>query len=82
MDVPTLPETHTGIPRYLLEKAKATKETIVSLRTEGHGKAPRSVVVPKGMEESVFLEAFNGLKEILGAENAELNDKPLKDDGW
>jgi hypothetical protein len=81
--IPTLPETHSGIPRYLLENAQNTKNTIYTARTEKptHGKSTRSIAIPHGLEEDTFLKAMSELSAMLGAANVELNDKPLED-GW
>ncbi|KAK3688844.1 hypothetical protein B0T22DRAFT_407519 [Podospora appendiculata] len=80
-DVPTLPGTHSGIPTYLLEKARKAKEGIFETRTKPRAERQRLPVVPQGIERDAFLQALAELKEELGAENLEINDKPLTD-GW
>lgn len=79
--VPTLPGTHSGIPTYLLEKATKAKEGIFSGRTKPKRERQRLPVVPQGIERDEFVAALEELKGQLGAENVEVNDKPLKD-GW
>lgn len=80
-DVPTLPETHSGIPSYLLDKAREAKASIFEGRTKTANERQRLPVVPQGIERDDFLKALAELKELLGAEHVEINDKPLKD-GW
>lgn len=80
-DVPLLSSKHSGIPAPLLEKACAIKEDTFSQRTKPLNPRKRLPVVPKGIEESQFLAALDDLRGILGAENVEVNDKPLRD-GW
>lgn len=80
--IPTLPETHSGIPPYLLPKATRAKEAVFSGRTKPAKPRSREVpVVPQGVSRDQFLEALEELKRELGEENVEVNDKPLKD-GW
>jgi enterochelin esterase-like enzyme len=80
-DVPTLASSHSGIPAYLLEKARKEKEVIFETRTKPQNERRRLPVVPQGIERGEFLKALAELKEQLGQEHVEINDKPLKD-GW
>ncbi|KAK3306379.1 uncharacterized protein B0T15DRAFT_527077 [Chaetomium strumarium] len=80
-DVPTLPGTHSGIPVYLLEKARKAKEGIFEGRTKPLNDRQRLPVVPQGIERDDFLRALAELKSELGDEHVEVNDKPLRD-GW
>ncbi len=80
-DVPTLPGTHSGIPPYLLEKAQKAKEDIFKMQTKAQNERRRLPVVPQGIERDEFVKALAELKEQLGADHVEINDKPLKD-GW
>ena len=80
-DVPLLSEKHSGIPEFLLEKAKKTKAETFELRTKPQSQRKRLPVVPHGVEESVFLNALEELRSEIGAANVERNDKPLVD-GW
>lgn len=81
-DVPTLQETHSGIPTYLLEKARLAKEEVFNTRTKQRNERQRLPVVPLGIERDVFLQALTELKGELGEENVEINDKPLVDGWW
>lgn len=80
-DVPVLPETHSGIPKYLLDKARNAKETVFETRTKPINSRRRLPVIPLGIERDKFLEALDDLRGQLGAQNVEVNDKPLRD-GW
>ena len=80
-DVPLLSQKHSGIPDFLLEKARETKASIFETRTKVQSSRQRLPVIPHGVEEQVFLDALTELGGQLGAANVERNDKPLKD-GW
>jgi hypothetical protein len=80
-DVPTLPGTHSGIPLYLLEKAQKAKEDIFGMQTKAQNARRRLPVVPQGIERDEFVKALAELKEQLGTDHVEINDKPLQD-GW
>jgi len=79
--VPTLPGTHSGIPPYLLDKAQKAKEVVFETRTKPVNERQRLPAVPQGIERDVFIQALAELKEQLGTEHVEINDKPLVD-GW
>ncbi|RYP46676.1 hypothetical protein DL768_007148 [Monosporascus sp. mg162] len=80
-DVPLLSEAHSGIPGFLLEKAREVKASVLETRTKPHSSGKRLSVIPPGVEEPVFLGALEELRKQLGADNVERNDKPLRD-GW
>lgn len=80
-NVPTLAQKHSGIPEGLLEKARAVKKETFDRRTKPVNERQRLPVVPQGIERQAFLEALDTLRRDIGAENVEVNDKPLKD-GW
>ncbi|KAH9884421.1 hypothetical protein F4778DRAFT_557799 [Xylariomycetidae sp. FL2044] len=80
-DIPLLSAKHSGIPDFLLEKAQAAKVGIFELQTKTRSARQRLPVIPQGVEEKAFLEAIRELGTELGAENVEMNDKPLED-GW
>lgn len=80
-DVPLLSEKHSGIPQFLLEKARAAKASVFEGRTKPKSTRNRLPVVPPGVEEQTFFTALDELSKQLGAENVERNDKPLRD-GW
>ncbi len=80
-DVPTLPETHSGIPKYLLSKAQEAKKGIFEGRTKPKNERQRLPVVPQGIDRDDFLKALAELGAQLGSKHVEINDKPLRD-GW
>ncbi|KAK3897011.1 hypothetical protein C8A05DRAFT_39438 [Staphylotrichum tortipilum] len=80
-DVPTLPKVHSGIPPYLLDKAREAKQDVFTGWTKAQNERQRLSVVPQGIERDDFVKALDELREQLGAEYVEVNDKPLKD-GW
>lgn len=80
-DVPLLSEKHSGIPDFLLDKAKEAKAWVFQLRTKQDSERKRPPVIPQGVEEKVFLRALDELRGQIGAANVERNDKPLVD-GW
>lgn len=80
-DVPLLSEKHSGIPDFLLEKAKEMKAATFKLKTKTESPRARLPVIPHGVKEQVFLDALAELRGQLGAANVERNDKPLVD-GW
>lgn len=80
-DVPTLAQKHSGISEELLVKARTVKKETFDRRTKPVNERQRLPVVPQGIERQAFLEALDALRKDIGAENVEVNDKPLKD-GW
>ncbi|KAI0593941.1 hypothetical protein F4775DRAFT_606945 [Biscogniauxia sp. FL1348] len=79
--VPLLSEKHSGIPDYLAEKANDAKADVFNTRTKPQGQRNRLPVIPQGVEENAFFAAIDELREQLGPDHVEVNDKPLKD-GW
>ncbi|KUI57788.1 hypothetical protein VP1G_05073 [Cytospora mali] len=80
-DVPILGQKHSGIPEYLLDKAREAKKGIFETRTKPLNERSRLPVVPLGIDRDKFFEALDELRQEIGPENVELNDKPLRD-GW
>lgn len=80
-EVPVLEQQHSGIPEYLLHKARDAKKGIFDIRTKPQGERSRLPVIPLGIAQETFFKALDELRQEIGAENVELNDKPLKD-GW
>ncbi|KIH92527.1 hypothetical protein SPBR_02501 [Sporothrix brasiliensis 5110] len=86
-DVPTLPEAHSGIPVYLLDKARATKAAVYQLKTNAGADTdmPRRRAVPAlpvGVTAETFQTAMADLRARLGgSEHVDIVDQALKD-GW
>ncbi|KAL4790922.1 hypothetical protein BDV19DRAFT_401729 [Aspergillus venezuelensis] len=74
---------HSGIPKRNEDEAKLAKEKWYSNQTAPES-VPRQRDVPK-LPPNTSREEFNGamkeLRDKIGAENVEINDKPLVD-GW
>lgn len=82
-NVPSLTQTHTGIPERLAEEAVLAKDSMFALRTLSpsrprQGELPR---LPPNTSREKFNEAITSLSKELGSTRVELNDKPLVD-GW
>jgi hypothetical protein len=80
---PTLTSTHSGIPERLLDIGVESKNRLLSKRTvpesvPRQGELPR---LPPDTTRAEFNQAIGELKQILGEEHVEINDKPLVD-GW
>ncbi len=80
-EIPVLPGTHSGIPTYLLEKARGAKKAVFESRNKPQNERRRLPVIPQGIERDAFLAALDDLRSQLGTDNVVVNDKPLKD-GW
>ncbi|KAI1453735.1 vanillyl alcohol oxidase [Annulohypoxylon moriforme] len=80
-DVPLLSEKHSGIPEFLLDKARNAKAGVFETRTKPKASRNRLPVIPHGIDEQTFSTALSELGKQLGEEHVERNDKPLKD-GW
>ncbi|EPQ57456.1 vanillyl-alcohol oxidase [Gloeophyllum trabeum ATCC 11539] len=80
---PLITEKHSGIPERYAEQCKQSKARLYSNKTlppsvPRDGELP---VLPPDVDRDTFNKAVAELTELLGAENIELNDKPLVD-GW
>ena len=80
-DIPVLPESHSGIPPFLLDKARGAKAWVFETRTKPQRERQRLPVIPQGIERDVFFAALDDLRGQIGADNVQVNDKPLRD-GW
>lgn len=80
-DIPVLRRKHSGIPEYLLDKARDAKKSIFDTRMKPLNERSRLPAIPLGIGRDEFFQALDELRQELGAENVEINDKPLKD-GW
>ncbi|KAK3311069.1 glycolate oxidase [Chaetomium strumarium] len=80
---PTLTSKHSGIPERLLDVGVESKNRLLSKRTvpesvPRQGELPR---LPPDTTRAEFNQAIGELKQILGEEHVDINDKPLVD-GW
>ena len=83
--IPNLSQKYSGIPDRLLNDAKRAKTLLFSNRTDIDVKpkdrnleTPR---LPPDVSRDTFNHAITELRQAVGAQNVELNDKPLVD-GW
>lgn len=82
-DIPSLAQTHTGVPKRLSKEAVTVKDSLTALRTlppsvPRQGELPR---LPPNTSREKFNKAIAALTSDLGASKVELNDKALVD-GW
>jgi hypothetical protein len=80
---PTLATKHSGLPERLLDIGTESKNRLLSKRTvpesvPRQGELPR---LPPDTTRADYNQAIGELKQILGDEHVEINDKPLVD-GW
>lgn len=79
--IPSLSDIYSGVPERLKQEAVAAKERLFSQKTpyESHKRA--KLALPPGVDQPSYDKAITELKQALGKDNVELNDKPLVD-GW
>ncbi|OCL11140.1 vanillyl alcohol oxidase [Glonium stellatum] len=79
---PTLSQSHSGIPERLLAKATKAKSLVYETRTTPNSvPRQRGIAIPQGISQHRFFEALDELREELGTQHVELNDKELRS-GW
>lgn len=79
--IPDLDTVYSGVPTRLANEAVAAKSRLDSQRTVEESSVRKAVSLPPGIGKDEFDRAIKELKSSLGAENVEINDKPLID-GW
>lgn len=80
---PSLSDKYSGIPDRLAEIGAESKNRLLSKRTVPES-VPRQHDVPRlppDITRPEFDQAIGEIRQILGEENVEINDKPLVD-GW
>lgn len=80
--IPTLPSSHSGIPIRLEKEAQNSKEKAYAHKTLPDS-VPRQfpVKLPPNTNQQQFDIATTELRQLLGENGVEINDKPLVD-GW
>ncbi|OAG08605.1 FAD-linked oxidase-like protein [Paraphaeosphaeria sporulosa] len=79
---PTLRDAHSGIPERLLHKATHAKLLIYDGKTVSDTiPLQRGLPIPQGISKKAFLSAIDEIRDLLGAEHVQLNDKEIKN-GW
>ena len=82
-EIPTLSQSHSGIPARLLHKARKAKALIHNGRsTPAASELPRLPVIPQGISRPTFEKAIVELSSQLSSENVSIVDKIPQDDGW
>ncbi|ROV92962.1 hypothetical protein VMCG_08998 [Cytospora schulzeri] len=71
-DVPILGEQHSGIPGYLLDKARDAKKGIFDTWTKPRNERLKIPVIPSGIGTDTFFEALDELRQDIGTDNVEL----------
>lgn len=83
--IPNLDKQYSGIPDRLLNEAKRAKSLLYSNRTDIDAKPKDRTLETPRLPPDVTRETFNTaiaeLRDAVGSQNVELNDKPLVD-GW
>jgi hypothetical protein len=79
--IPDLQSKYSGVPTRLSQEAIAAKARLYSQKTVPDSSARTRTRLPPGITKDDFERALAELKNALGNENAEVNDKPLLD-GW
>ncbi|KAK5656450.1 hypothetical protein OQA88_4832 [Cercophora sp. LCS_1] len=80
---PSLSSKYSGLPDRLAEIGAESKNRLLSKRTVPES-APRQKEVPRlppDITRPEFDQAIGEIRQILGGENVDVNDKPLVD-GW
>ena len=81
--IPSLDHNYSGVPPRLANEAKRAKTLLYSNKTSTSPEdrkleTPR---LPPDVTRETFDRAIAELRESVGAQNVEINDKPLVD-GW
>ena len=79
--IPSLSTLYSGVPERLAKEAVATKQRLFSQRTTKDNIDRKRLALPPGVDQAAYDAAIAQLRDALGNENVQLNDKPLID-GW
>lgn len=79
--IPSLSTIYSGVPERLAKEAIAAKDRLFSQKTSNESTKRNRVALPPGVDQVTFDKAIAQLRQDLGQDNVELNDKPLVD-GW
>ena len=80
--IPSLTQIHSGVPERLTQEAIAAKDRLLSRKTVPDSvprRRPHSL--PPDIDQTTFDTAISELKDSLGANHVEVNEKALED-GW
>jgi len=79
--IPDLVSRYSGVPARLAQEAIDAKSRLYSQKTLPDSVSRRRTTLPPGVSREAFDRAVTELRQSLGHENVDLNDKPLVD-GW
>lgn len=79
--IPDLGDKYSGVPARLAQEAIDAKSRLYSQKTLPDSVSRRRTALPPGISQDAFEQAIAELRQSLGRENVEVNDKPLVD-GW
>ncbi|KAI1612453.1 glycolate oxidase [Exophiala viscosa] len=79
--IPDLINRYSGVPARLAQEAIDAKSRLYSQKTVPDSVSRRRTALPPGISREAFDRAVTELRQSLGQENVDLNDKPLVD-GW
>ena len=79
--IPDLQTRYSGVPKRLSQEAVHAKARLYSQKTAPESRPRRRTALPPGVSRADFDQAVTDLRNTLGKDNVELNDKPLVD-GW
>lgn len=79
--IPDLDKQYSGVPARLAQEAIDAKSRLYSQKTLPDSVSRRRTALPPGISRGAFDRAVTELRQSLGHENVDLNDKPLVD-GW
>jgi hypothetical protein len=80
---PLLSDKYSGVPKRLAGEAKRAKKLLYSNKNvdESKSRSKEVPVLPPDVTREAFNAAIADLKNIIGEQLVEINDKPLVD-GW
>ena len=79
--IPSLSTLYSGVPDRLKQEAIAAKERLFSQKTSPASVKRTRLALPPGIDQTSYDKAIAQLRQSLGEDNVQLNDKDLVD-GW
>lgn len=82
--IPSLSTLYSGVPERLTQEAIAAKQRLFSNKTDYNASDENDTKypLPPDIDQATFDKAIAQLRNELGEENVELNDKDRLEDGW
>lgn len=79
--IPSLKSKYSGVPERLAREAIDARDRLRSQKTVPDCFPRKTRSLPPNVDQQAFDAAIADIKEALGSENVEVNEKPLLD-GW